>query len=108
VAAHTFSSKLSQDDADQQAIDAATTQAQTQCSQHFLNTIQQAPATLDCRNLQGLCHVFILYTVQAGQVSSTSSQLDANKKAFALAQQKAQEWAALYCNQNKCGNFNLP
>lgn len=102
VAAHTFSSTVSQADADQKALQSATNAANAAlvCSGGgtFLNTTQTASKTGQCTFGQiGQPHFAgVTVRVSVGAFTSPISQADANQKALNWANQLAAiEWTRL-------------
>lgn len=116
IAAHTYSSTLSQDDADAKALAAAKVGAEEAltCSGGFLyyNTVQVGSAQRWCtRSMFGApvgdpCLVTVNVTVAADTFTSVASQVDANKNALNVANSQAATIAHLRCNQGLCGVFN--
>lgn len=115
VAQHTFSSALSQSDADQQALNDAKTQAENALvcpgSQIFWNTIQVSPQVkCTAKPLPGQpqnppCIVTVSVIVAQHQFSSLVSQNDANSQALAFATNRAGQIAQQHCLLHECGNF---
>lgn len=91
VAAGTFTSTISQADADAQALTSATNQANAQLVCTFQNTQQSFTATCPA----GKTGAPVTKTVAAGTFSSTVSQSDADAQALAAATNQA--LAALTC-----------
>lgn len=117
IAAHTYSSTLSQADADAQALNAAKAAAEAQldpsCTsggQIYYNTEQRVTiVAAGCRPPtppSTPCSVTVNVTIAAGHVTSTISQLDANQRAQNFARQMAQTRATQYCNAGQCGTFD--
>jgi hypothetical protein len=115
VAAHSFSSAISQADADAQALNAAKTQAEGAIvcpgTQVFFNTAQVGgPVKCTARPLPqdtGPCIVTVTVNIAAHKVSSLISQADANQQAKTAAQNYAATQANAFCLQHQCGNYFL-
>lgn len=115
IAQHTYSSTISQADADAKALAAATTQAQgnLSCSGGlFWNTPQSVTAKRsNCLqpgsggNVGSRCSVTVNMGIAAHVVSSVLSQADANQHAIALATGQANALAAQYCQAGQCGTY---
>lgn len=105
VAAHTFSSSISQTDADQQALQSATNAALAAlvCSGGglFSNTAQVGTKTGQCSIHPAGQTVFGSATVRiaAGAFTSNISQADANQQAISYANLIAQQYFQLSCAQ---------
>lgn len=127
IAAKTYSSTLSQADADAQALNAAKVAAnaelpstcsgttvyhntavtgsasRTGCGAHpaiFSHGILVSPADAGCS-------VIVNVSVAANAFSSTVSQADANQQALNYANNYAQSLAATKCQYKQCGTFNI-
>lgn len=114
VAAHTYSSTLSQADADQQALTAATNAANNAINcpgggGTFYSTQQVVSTTQSCGVLTGGPNrvVQIIVTVVAGFATSIISQYDANQKAYSQGAGLAAATAQQYCSQGKFGTYNI-
>jgi hypothetical protein len=120
VAAHTYSSALSQADANQQALNAAKTQAEnslvctggTTGGTTFHNTQQQVTVTLQCRSYGGptgiqQCPVVVQAIIAANTFTSVISQADANQQAINYASLIAHSYAASYCASGQCGAYTI-
>lgn len=106
VAAHVFSSNVSQSDADQQALSSVTNQANAalSCSGGgggFSNTPQSASKSGQCQVFQSGHPVFgsVVVTIKAGAFTSTISQADANQQALNYANQLATQYFPSSCAQ---------
>lgn len=111
--AHTFSSTVSQSDADAQALNDAKTRAEAAlvCSGGgiFYNTLQRVtknanpciigPAAYNCS-------VFVSVVVPQGQVSSNVSQADANQQAINAANAYADARVTMLCANGACGTYS--
>jgi hypothetical protein len=111
VSAHTFSSTLSQSDADAQALTSATNQANLAlvCSGSptvYRSTIQIGSASIYCsKNGQLLTAT---YSTTPGQFTSTASQLAANQAAQTYANTAAQIKVNQEFQLLGCGEFSGP
>lgn len=115
IAAHTFSSTISQADADQQALAEAQKEATNalSCSGSsgaFTNTLQRGLKSGMClgtpqRPSCGVCTVEV--TVVAGRFVSVVSQADANQQALAYANQLAFSTWSFHCGRGECGTFEI-
>lgn len=113
VAAHTFSSTVSQAAADQAALTSATNQANTQLALScpslslFQNTVQIAHATLSgCAGQFGATTVFVNVTVPAGLFTGATQAL-ANQAALNAGTTYAQGLAANLCRQGQTGTHDF-
>lgn len=116
-AAHTYSSHISQADADAQALNAAKLEAESalvcSSSSTFFNSQQQAGATKSgCRSSETgqICSFTAIVVVAANTFSSVISQADANLRAAQYAAIRAQQEAAIRCRSGECGGntINFP
>lgn len=114
VNAHTFSSTISQADADQQALTSATNQANTQLAMScgsltlFQNTTQIGRATVTCPGefIGGQpATVTVETTVPAGTFSASTQAL-ANQQAQTAGNQFAAAVAALRCTRQEFGDYS--
>lgn len=124
IAAHVYSSDLSQADADAQATAAATNAANAALPDlgcivvgvgPFWNTTQSATAQQQCLIPGGAqggishpCLISVKVTVAAHSFSSATSIADANAAAHAAATSYAQSVAFQKCAQQACGTFEIP
>lgn len=116
IPAGQYSSTYSQDDANTQALNAATLQANNQIicsggSGTFQSTQQQAVCTQSFTNMSSgvptLCTSTVTFTVLPGAFTSLSSQADANLNAINYAQQQACLLAAARAQMGNCGPVSL-
>lgn len=118
VPAHTFSSIISQDEANTLALNDAKAQAENALScvggpGTFVSTAQDASASRSgCRNPssptpQVTCTVVVHVRVPPGFATSTVSQEAANQTARDVARQLATARAFQYCMTGQCGVYNL-
>lgn len=131
IAAHTYSSTLSQADADAQATTAATNQANQSltdqgCADNFFkNTEQFAIRSAICKytaqNVHGqvqlvdcvtgegtfpaCCVITVKVTVPIDKFSSPISQADANQMALDAAESAAQTAANTLCTRSTCATY---
>lgn len=109
IAAHAYSSNVSQADADQQALSAATNQATTQCGAGtFFNIGFQTGTKSGKCNVRGGqlgCMVTVNVTVFPNSFSSTVSQADANQQAQSYANSYANQQWIILCFKGECGTF---
>jgi hypothetical protein len=121
-----YSSTTSQADADQQALAAATTQANTQlasaCSglSEYWNTEQVVNTNRSCpyvtiemdspghiHSVVHPCAVNVTVTIAAHTFNSTVSQLDANNIARSYASALGNNAAISKCTSRQCGNYTM-
>jgi len=113
VAAHTFSSTLSQADADAQALNSATLQANAalvcnSVSPTFYNTSQSVTKSITLNlGVRGYCTATVTVNVGAGKYTSTVSQAAANAAAINYANSLAAGTAQQRAQNNLCGTYNL-
>lgn len=110
VAAHTFSSTLSQADADSQALTSANNQLV--CTGggagDFWNTEQIVQSiALKCPPPHGVCNVVVQVTVLAHVYHSSISQADANQQARNLGSSFGATQAAFKCSAGQCGTYDF-
>lgn len=122
VAAHTFSSTISQSDADSKALNDAKNQAQQAlvCDSIpptiYGNTIQQVRVTRTCSGNLGSpgvpqqCILTVIVNVAPNAFQSLSSVADANLTAINYATALANQRADTYCQLGQCGvkTFFIP
>ena len=105
ISAHSYSSAVSQADADSQAAVAARN-GLTCSGGQFWNTPQTSGAvTLSPCGGNPNCVVSVTVKVSAHYISSTISVADANQGALNFANQKAYELAVHYCSLGQCGTY---
>lgn len=120
VAAHTYSSDISQADADTKALNAAKAEAEGDliCDGGpvvlYLNTTQQGSASRQCIRPPGPlgqtyppCILIYNVTVAPGYFTSTTSQVEANILALNYARSLAVSYVNIGCAAGQCGTFNL-
>lgn len=113
IAAHTFSSSLSQDDADSQALNEAKNQAQAAlvCSgglNIYSNTTVTRTIVYNCRNTQRggtvtACTITVNFTISANRFRSINSQAEAQQLAISAAIGGANQAALALCRRGQCG-----
>lgn len=104
IAAHTYSSTISQADADSKAQQAAKSAAESECPDSF----QSTPISRQfLRRCSTSCHVTVNVTAAAGLATSTVSQNDANQQAANLVAYYGNNALDSYCSTNRCGTYNL-
>jgi hypothetical protein len=112
--AHTFSSTVSQADADAKALNDAKSDAEAElpsvCTETtvYSSTPQIVSVTQLCsRGGQPLCNVFVTCQVAAGTCTSLVSQADANQQAQNAGRAFAQQRALQLCATSGCGSYNV-
>jgi len=112
VSQHTFSSDLSQSDANSKALNSAKTQAQTElvCNGQtifFENTPQIAIRSYVFGSLGNQCLSTVTVNVAAGSVTSLTSVSDANNQALNYANSLAQGTAQNRARTGFCGPYTI-
>ncbi len=124
--AHTFSSTLSQVDADAKAINDAKVEAEDglvctgnptvyKNTEQFVSAIRTACGAHPAIYNNGIlvspadpgCEVFVNMDIPADRFSSTTSQADANQQALNYGNNYVQQYAAGKCGSHQCGTYNL-
>lgn len=104
IPAHTYSSTVSQADADNQAEQAAKAEGDAQCPDVFESTEQTYQAHFNCPS----CGLITLnVTIPAAYATSTVSQADANAQALNNALPHVTLRFQQLCNSNNCGEHDF-